>query len=194
MLEEAVEVMRKLWGGEYVDHHGKHYTVENARIYTLPDGPPRIYVSGFGDRSIELAARIGDGFITTKPDAEAVGQFRGAAGDGKPVVAGMKSCWAPTTVEAVKIAHKYWATSGLPGELAQVLPSPRHFEQGAELVTEDMTARSYVCGPDAGPQLKSLTQYRDAGFDEVYVASIGPNYRDLIELYRTDILSTWDAG
>jgi hypothetical protein len=107
---------------------------------------------------------------------------------------GMKSCWGPSTEEAVTIAHKYWATSGLPGELAQVLPSPRHFEQGAKLVTEEMTGKSYACGPDAKPQLASLTEYRDAGYDEVYVASIGPHFRDLIELYRTEVLPTWNRG
>ena len=37
MLEEAVEVIRELWTGEEISHRGEHYTVENARIYTLPD-------------------------------------------------------------------------------------------------------------------------------------------------------------
>jgi G6PDH family F420-dependent oxidoreductase len=194
MLEEAVSVMRELWKGDDVDHYGTYFTVENARIYTRPDTPPPVYLSGFGKKSVALAARIGDGFISTKPDADAVSRFREQGGAGKPTMAGMKSCWAPSRDEAVKIAHKYWSTSGLPGELAQVLPSPRHFEQGAELVTEELTAKSYACGPDPEPQLESLATYRDAGYDEVFVASIGPHYRELIDLYRTKILSTWDNG
>src|ERR671937_536406 len=36
MLEEAVELMRKLWEGEYVTHRGEHYTVENLRIFDVP--------------------------------------------------------------------------------------------------------------------------------------------------------------
>src|SRR2546423_9342606 len=67
MLEEAVEVMRELWTGEFVDHHGEYYMVENARIYTLPDEPVPVYVSGFGPKSIDLAARIGDGYVSTMP-------------------------------------------------------------------------------------------------------------------------------
>ena len=39
MLEESIEVIRELWKGEYTTHHGTHYTVENARIYSLPDTP-----------------------------------------------------------------------------------------------------------------------------------------------------------
>jgi G6PDH family F420-dependent oxidoreductase len=68
MLDEAVDVMRKLWEGDWVDHHGRHYTVENARIYTRPNEPVPVYVSGFGPQAAQLAGRIGDGFVTTSPD------------------------------------------------------------------------------------------------------------------------------
>src|ERR671935_1877103 len=52
MLEEAVEVIRTLWRGGQQDHRGRHYTVQNARIYDLPDTPPSIYVSGFGPKAV----------------------------------------------------------------------------------------------------------------------------------------------
>ena len=69
MLEEAVEVIRELWTGDVVTHRGRYYTVDTARIYTLPDQPPPIYMSGFGPKAIEVAGRIADGYITTQPDA-----------------------------------------------------------------------------------------------------------------------------
>lgn len=50
MLEEAVKVMPTPWTGEVVTHRGHHYTVDNARIYTLPEQPPELHVSGFGPR------------------------------------------------------------------------------------------------------------------------------------------------
>ena len=37
MLEEAIEVMRTLWSGGQRSHRGRHYTVENARVYDLPE-------------------------------------------------------------------------------------------------------------------------------------------------------------
>src|SRR3954454_16251173 len=58
MLEEAVEVIRLLWQGGMQTHHGTHYDVVNARIYSLPETPPDILVSGFGPKAIEVAARI----------------------------------------------------------------------------------------------------------------------------------------
>ena len=83
MLEEAVTVIRALWGGGMVNHHGRHYTVENARIYSLPERPPPILVSGFGPKSVALAAAIGDGFVNTAPDADTLRSFREQGGRGQ---------------------------------------------------------------------------------------------------------------
>jgi G6PDH family F420-dependent oxidoreductase len=193
MLEEAVEVMRLLWTGKTVSHRGKHYTVENARIYTMPPEPPPVYVSGFGPRSIDLAARIGDGFISTRPDSDAVRRFHEGGGLGKPTQAGAKVCFARTEDEAVRIAHTLWPTAGLAGELAQVLPTPRHFEQAAELVTPDMVRQAIVCGPDPDAQLKMISSYADAGFDKLYIANVGPHYPGFFELYAEHVFPLVDG-
>src|ERR1700730_2307978 len=108
MLEEAVEVIRTLWQGGTRSHRGRHYTVENARIYDLPKHDPPIVISGFGPKSIGLAARIGDGYCTTKPDKEAVASFRAATGSPKPVLGGMKVCWDEREDQARARAHRLW--------------------------------------------------------------------------------------
>src|SRR5688572_5942934 len=165
MLEEAVEVMRKLWAGGFVDHDGEHYVVENARIYTLPETPPKVYVSGFGPKAIDLAARIGDGFVSVKPEAADVKRFRSNGGGRKVAQGGFKACWAPTADQALDIAYEKWPNAGVPGELSQVLPSPKHFEQAGTLVTRDQIREAFVCGPEAGPQLEMIGKYVDAGYD-----------------------------
>ncbi|MEK8106732.1 TIGR03557 family F420-dependent LLM class oxidoreductase [Micromonospora sp. M12] len=112
MLEEAVEVLRALWDGGFVNHHGKHYTVENARIYTLPETPPSIYVSGFGPKAIDLAARIGDGYVSTLPDGEMVRRFRENGGGDKPCQAGFKAAYADSKDEGMRIAYERWPNAG----------------------------------------------------------------------------------
>src|SRR6478609_6518810 len=107
MLEEAVEVMRTLWQGGQQSHHGRHYTVENARVYDLGEPTPPILVSGFGPKAIKLAARIGDGFATTSPDAEAIALYRSEGGTG-PVHAGTKVCFMDDEDEARRTAHRLW--------------------------------------------------------------------------------------
>src|SRR3954452_24213592 len=172
MLEEAVEVMRKLWEGGQRSHRGRHYTVENARLYDLPEQRVPILVSGFGPKSIRLAARIGDGYVTMSADKDAIDLYRSEGGKG-PIQAGTKVCYMADEDEGRETVHRLWPNEALPGELAQVLPTPSHFEQARELVTPDKLVTPV--GPDIETHLESLRQYAEAGVDELYVQQIGPN-------------------
>jgi len=147
-----------------------------------------VYVSAFGPKALEVAARIGDGYVTVSPDADMVRQFRDMGGGDKPVQGGFKGCWAPTEEEGVRTAHRLWANSGVPGELSQVLSSPRHFEQASQLVSEDMMRDAVACGPDPAKHAAQLQAYEKAGFDEVYVANMGPDYAELTDMYRREFL------
>ncbi|WP_459721226.1 TIGR03557 family F420-dependent LLM class oxidoreductase [Actinophytocola sp. KF-1] len=184
MLEEAVEVIRLLHEGGSRSHRGEYYTVENARIYTLPDEPVPIYVSAFGPKAVELAGRIGDGFVCVMPDADLVKAYREAGGKG-PAQGGFKVCHAPTVEEGLDTAYRIWPNEGLPGELAQVLPQPKHFEQASTLVTRDML--SLPTGPDPELYLEQVRSFADAGFDEVYVAQIGPGQDEFFRFWREEV-------
>ena len=186
MLEESVEVMRKLWTGEVVSHHGTHYDVEHARLYSLPETPPEVYVSGFGPKAAALAGRIGDGFVCTKPDKDLIAAFRDAGGQGKPLQAGTKVCWAPDAAAARRTAHTLWRNEALPGELAQVLPTPEHFEQASTLVSQDMMPMPL--GDDVKAHVAGLAEYVDAGYDEVYVQQIGPDQEGFFDFYARKVL------
>ena len=188
MLEEAVEIIRDLWTGETVNHRGRHYTVEGARLYTLPPEPPRIFVSGFGPKAATLAGRMGDGYVCTFPDPDLIEAFRKGGGAGKPAQAGLKVCWGPDRAGAARTAHRLWATELLPGELAQMLPLPAHFEQAVSLVDEEAVAERFPCGNDPQEHLRSITEYFDAGFDEVYVAQMGPDQKGFFDFYGREIL------
>jgi G6PDH family F420-dependent oxidoreductase len=188
MLEEAVQVMRELWRGGVVTHRGRHYTVDTARVYTLPDSPPPVYVSGFGPKAVDLAARIGDGYVSMMPDGDLVRRFREGGGGTKPAQAGFKAAYAESEDEGVRIAYERWPNAGVPGELSQVLPSPRHFEQAATLVQPETMRESFVCGNDPERHLEMIGRYADAGFDEVYVANTGPHYDGLFRLYADHVL------
>ncbi len=188
MLEEAVEVIRLLWEGGARDHRGRHYRVEHCRVYDLPEKPPEIIVSGFGSKAVELAARIGDGYCTVGPDAESVNRFRERAQRGTLVQGGLKVCWAGDEAQARKTVHRLWPNEALPGELAQILPTPEHFEQASELVTEDMVAEDVPCGPDLDRHLEAIREYERAGFDELYVSQIGSEQDEFFAAYREHIL------
>ncbi|HEX2413371.1 MAG TPA: TIGR03557 family F420-dependent LLM class oxidoreductase [Solirubrobacteraceae bacterium] len=190
MLEEAVEVIRLLWQGGQRSHHGRHYTVENARVYDLPDDPPPILVSGFGPKAIRLAAQIGDGFCTTAPDTEAIDLYRSEGGTGS-VHAGTKVCFMDDEQEAMETVLRLWPNEGLPGELAQVLPTPAHFEQACELVTAEHIKTPV--GPDIDKHVASLQQYADAGVDELFVQQIGPNQDAFFTTWASEVLPRLSA-
>jgi G6PDH family F420-dependent oxidoreductase len=188
MLEEAVYVIRKLWEGGVHDHRGTHYRVEHARIYDLPETPPKIIVSGFGSKAVDLAAKIGDGYCTVGPDADSVKRYREQSSNGQLVQGGLKVCWSEDEARARKTVHQLWANEALPGELAQILPTPAHFEQASELVTEEMIAQDVTCGPDVDRHLEAIRAYERAGFDELYINQIGPEQDAFFAAYREHVL------
>jgi G6PDH family F420-dependent oxidoreductase len=187
MLEEAVEVMRLLWRGETCSFEGKHYRVEDARIYTLPSDPIDVVVAASGPEAAELAGRVGDGLVSTSPDPELVEAFREAGGTG-PVYGQLTVCWADTEEEARRTALEWWPNGGLEGPLSQELPLPAHFEEAAAMVTEEDIAETVVCGPAAELHLEGIARFVDAGFDHVYVHQVGPDQEGFFEHYARDVL------
>ena len=192
MLEEAIEVMRLLWSGGTQSHRGRHYRVENARVYDLPDRPPAVIVSGFGPEATRLAARVGDGYATTSADAELIELYRSEGGQGV-VQAGAKVCFGPDEAKARELVHRLWPNSGLPGELAQILPTPAHFEQAAEIIDVDTAVGSIPCGPDLDRHAESLQTYADAGVDELFVHQIGPDHDAFFEEWTPAMLQNFDS-
>jgi len=186
MLDEAVEVIRALWSGDTTDHHGDFYDVENARLFDPPDTAPPIIVSGFGDAAIELAAAIGDGYWGHSPESDAITAFEAAGGTG-PRYAQLNVCWAEDPATARKTVHHVWPNAGIPGQLAQDLPTWTHFEQTAELVTEDDATSSVPCGPDVEPILESVREFRDAGYDHLYFHQIGPDQHGFLDFWTTTL-------
>lgn len=186
MLEEAVAVIRDLLSGELITHHGRHYTVDTARLYSVPGRPPPIYISGFGEKSVQLAARIGDGYMSVQPDAGLVRLYRESGGGDRPVQGGLKVCWGPDEAKARQTMHQLWPTDSIPGEALQLLPLPRHFSQLASLVSPDMIQAP--CGPDPAVHAAGIQAFTDAGFDEVYIGQVGGAPEEFFEFCSEKVL------
>lgn len=187
MLEEAIGVIRKLWEGDTVSHHGRHFTVDRARIYTLPDELPPILVAAKGKKAVELAGRNG-GLISTAPDPDIVKQFEESQGNGKPRFGMLHVCWAPTEEQAKRTAHEWWPNVAAPGQLNVELPLPKHFEQVAETTTVEDVAEKITCGPDAARHMDAINAYTDAGYDHVYVHQIGPDQEGFFRFYADEVI------
>ena len=187
MLEEAIEVIRALWGGKVVSHRGRHYRVQNARMYTLPETLPPIHVAASGEKMARIAARIGEGFISTAPDRELVEAYEEAGGSG-PKIGQMSVCWATSEAKARRVAYEWWPTAALHGEVSQELPNPSQFTDLAKSVTEDQVAEAILCSPDVEQHVARIQEYTDAGYDHVYLHQIGPDQDGFFEFAERELL------
>jgi G6PDH family F420-dependent oxidoreductase len=194
MLEEAVAVIRMLWEGGLVTHRGRHYTVDRARLYSVPEEPPPIAVAASGENAAELAGRIGDALIATTPDQELVEQFEDGGGTDKPRYGQVTVCWAETEDEAIRTAHEWWPNAALGGDLGQELPLPRQYQHATSTVTPEQVAEAVVCGPDPDRHREAIDEFEQAGFDHVYIHQIGPDQAGFIRFYEREILTRAAVG
>ncbi|MGH8927214.1 MAG: TIGR03557 family F420-dependent LLM class oxidoreductase [Acidimicrobiia bacterium] len=186
MLEEAIEVIRRLWAEESVTHRGRYYTVEDARVFDRPHDPVPIVVSAFGESSAQLAARIGDGLWLSSPSQDTIRSFQAANGEG-PIFAQIHLCWGTDQEEAVELAHLMWPNTGLPGQLGQDLRTMLHFEQAVELVTPEVVAEQVPCGPDPEPVIKKAQEAIEAGVDHLYFHQIGDDQEGFLDFWEKEI-------
>jgi G6PDH family F420-dependent oxidoreductase len=192
MLAEAVEIMRALWSGKLTSHHGRHYDVENARIYTLPREPLSVLVAAGGTEAAGLAGKIGDGLIATSPDEDSVEAFASAGGTG-PRYGQITVCWAESRDDAVQTAFEWWPNAAFKGQLGQELPLPSHFEQATSMVTPDDVAEAVVCGPDPEPIAEKVEEFARAGFDHVYLHQVGPDQHGFMQFAERELLPALGA-
>ena len=67
MLEEAVEIIRALWAGGTVTYRGKHFDVDSAKVWDLPETAPPTGIAVSGPASCRLAGRRADAMATGLP-------------------------------------------------------------------------------------------------------------------------------
>jgi coenzyme F420-dependent glucose-6-phosphate dehydrogenase len=187
-LEEAVEVIRLLWQGGLHSHHGRYFTVENARLYTLPDEPPPIIVAAAGPSATELAGRIGDGLFGLVPDRDVIEGFESAGGEGKPKFGQLHVCWAESEEAARKTALEWWPNAVVSGSLNWELSLPSHFEDASQWADEDAVAESVVCGPDPERHVEAIKEFVEAGYDNVYFHQVGPDQEGFLRFAESELL------
>ena len=186
MLEEAVDVIRKLWEGGYRTHRGRRYTVEQARLYTLPDEPPPIVVAAAQEQAAELAGQIGDGYMNVAPDADTLKTYEQAGGSG-PKHGKVTGCFAGSKDQAKRIAHERWPNNALGGSLSQDLALPRDFEAAVKAVRPDDVAESLVLGNDPDEWVAQIREFDRAGFTHVALHNLNPDQAPFIAFARDEV-------
>ncbi|MFE5808182.1 LLM class F420-dependent oxidoreductase [Streptomyces sp. NPDC056491] len=178
MLEEAADIIRRLFAGECVSHHGAHFDVENARLWDLPDEPPAIGIAVSGSRSCEVAGRYADLVIATEPRAELLRRFDAHGGAGKPRAGQLPVCYDTDRDAAVARAHDQfrWALGGW--KVNAELPGPAGFDQATAYTRPEDVADAVPCGNDVDAFVDAVRPYTEAGFTEVALVQIGGDQQE----------------
>ncbi|MEV0645366.1 TIGR03557 family F420-dependent LLM class oxidoreductase [Phytomonospora sp. NPDC050363] len=186
MLRESLEIIRLLWKGGYRSYEGRHLSLEDARVFDLPDEPPLIAVAAGGKQAAQLAAELGDAIFTTEPKQTLVEAYREAGGNG-PMYAEMSVSWAPDEKTAIRTAWETMRWGVLGWKVMAELPNPVNFEAAAATVREEDIAENFACGTDVDRYLEVARPYVEAGFDHLVLMNAGPDPDGFFDFFHGEL-------
>lgn len=186
MLREALEIIRLLWRGGYRSYKGKHFELDDARVFDLPEQQPPIAVAASGPESARLAAEYGDGLFANEPKPEIIDHYRRSGGQG-PGYAEVPVAWAPdehTAAQAV-LSTSPWALTGW--KVMSELPNPVNFAAVSTTVREEDMRNAFACGPDPDRHIEVAQKFVDAGFDRLVMQNGGPDPDGFFDFYQREL-------
>ena len=182
MLAEAIDIIRELWAGGYVTHHGEHFDVEDARLYTLPEEPPPVYLAVSGKRSVELALDRADGMVGIQPESELTKPF-----EGKPRIGQLAFSVNDDAGEGLRLAHEQFRFSAQGWKVMAELPNPINFEAATEPVRPEDMADAVPHGPDPEPYVKAIEEWSDAGYDHLCFVQVGHDQERFFRFWEEEL-------
>ncbi|TMR42124.1 TIGR03557 family F420-dependent LLM class oxidoreductase [Actinomadura geliboluensis] len=173
MFGEAVDIIRRLFGGGYVNYRGEHYRVDSAKLYDLPDRPVPIGMAAFGPQAGRLAAEHADILMSDQPVGDVVRLFGEQGGAGKPVYGMIPVAFGEDRDECERRAHRIWRFSAPAWKVMSELPGPVNFEAATKTVRPEDVVASVPCGDDVGDYVQAVQQWADAGFTHISFCQSG---------------------
>jgi G6PDH family F420-dependent oxidoreductase len=187
MLREAVEIIKELWDGGFVNYRGEHFDVESAKLYDLPDQPIPLGIAVSGKQSCELAGEYADVGVAVEPDAEVVRQFADFGGAGKPIVGQAPCCYGSDTAAALSLAHEQFRWFGGGWKVNAELPGPAAFDAASQFVREADMAGQIPHGPEPKAFVDMVKKWAEAGFTELAFVQIGPDQASFCEWFASTL-------
>jgi G6PDH family F420-dependent oxidoreductase len=178
MLSEAIDVISALFDGGNVNHRGKYFDAESARLWDLPETRVPVAVAVSGEASCSLAGRKADIMVATEPKLELGRMFDAAGGVGKPRVGQIALAYYPDRETAVQRAHDQFRWFGLGWKVNADLPGPSSFEAATQFVSPEEVGEQISCGPDLEEHVEAIRSFLDADFTEVALVQIGGDQQE----------------
>jgi G6PDH family F420-dependent oxidoreductase len=194
MLDEAVDIIRSLWAGGYVNFDGRHYQVDSAKLWDLPDQPLMLGIAASGEQSGRLAGQKADCLIAVEPSPAIVAAFDGAGGSGKPRVGQLPVSYDRDRDTAIKRALELFGWFGGGWKVNSELPGTAAFEAASRFVRPDDIVDAIPCGESVDDVVSAVKKFADAGFTHVALCQIGGDRQEeFIEWWKRDLGSALGA-
>lgn len=175
MLAESVEAIRALWTGEWVTYRGAHITVEDARVWSLPDRPPAVGMAAAGPRATRLAVEHADFVICDEPNPDVASRFKEERD--AEALCQIPVAYDPDPEVAVDAAHHFDFAAPTWKAMAEI-PNVPGFDGIASLVRDEDITRLVPTGADPRPLVETIEAAVEAGYDRVSLVQVGPDRRD----------------
>jgi probable non-F420 flavinoid oxidoreductase len=189
-LEECVSVIRRLHAGEEVTHHGL-VTVEQARIWDVPQPPPPLIAPAISVETARRSAAWADGLVTVnQPPAklrEMLSAYRDNGGRGKAVLQ-IHLSWAPGEKEAEAIAMDQWRSNVFAPPIPWDLPTAAHFDGVSAGVGVEQVRKAVNVSASLDQHAEWLGEYAGLGFDELYLHFVGQEQAPFIDAFADKVL------
>ena len=190
-LREAVEVMRALWRGEEVTHHGE-FTVERARLYSLPPRPLPVIAAALSPETARWAGEWADGLITISQPRDklraVLDAFREGGGEGKPVHLQVKLSWADTEDAAREGALEQWRTNLFESTVSEDLRTPEQFEAAAKFVRAEDLEPAVRISADLSRHVAWLCDDLAMGVDQLLLHNVNRGQAAFIDAFGAKVL------
>ncbi len=191
-LRECADVMRALWAGETVTHHGL-ITVEEARLYSLPDEPPLLVGAALTPATAQWLGGWADALVTTGQPRAAlqriIDAFREGGGENKPMFLQVQLSYADTETEAWHDAHVQWRSLMAGSSVLANLRTPSEFEEIGRFVRhEDLEGHVRVT-TELNQHIEWLQQDFELGFERVYLHNVSRDQERFIDDFGARVLT-----
>jgi len=196
-LQESLEIIQKLWGGDFVTYDGKYYHLDRAKLYTKPKTKIPIYLATSNERVARLAGQFADGILTNPRGLERFRKIVNAmehsasklARDPSKLSKSMefKVAYDIDYNRALKSAM-FWATTAIPKEKREQVWDPRELQALVGPEEEKTIKESWLITTDSDDIIKRLGEFLKMGFDRVYIHSASPIEERFLNLLGREIL------
>ncbi len=193
-LEESADVMRRLWAGEQVTHHGR-IDVERAQLYTRPESPPPLIGAALSEATARWLGEWADGMITIatpdhEDDAARVDAFRETAPE-KPVFLKAQHSYDTDDETALAGAHDQWRTQSVPNTVTQELRTPEQYDDLGDRIPRAEVATDVRVSSSLDDHLEWLETDAELGVDRVFVHNVNTNQAAFIEAFGEELLPSF---